>query len=213
MLLSLYSPAAPSAPVLGMTGMWPIVGVNVSRCFSLRSLTYVGSLLSLTQTAKGNCAIGTVQKGTTFLRFKIKPNTRNCFIKSPNKSPTIQIQKWARLTRTVTSFLSTSYDSPSPSTGSLQQLQLLVRDLDGFRPLQSAQFTTGYSWGCTSPRKIYMNKWSVMTYKERIVQSSWSFFACHLTTLTVGTSYFLVHNVPLRYLQCRIISSVKAGEE
>lgn len=52
-------------------------------------------------TDKGKCAIGTAENKITFLRFKIKPKTRTCFIKTPNKSPTIQISKWAWLTHTV----------------------------------------------------------------------------------------------------------------
>lgn len=52
-------------------------------------------------TDKGNHAIGTAENRRMFLRFKIKPKTRNCFIKTPNKSPTIQIPKWAWLTHTV----------------------------------------------------------------------------------------------------------------
>lgn len=53
-------------------------------------------------------------------------------------------------------FVSILYGSPSP--GSLQQLQLLEMDLNGFQLLQSAQFNNTYCWGFTSSRKIYINK-------------------------------------------------------
>ena len=101
-LLSLYGPETPSTPALRTTGMWPYGRCECEQVFFIAySLTYVGSLLSLRWTAKGNCAIGTVEKGTTFLRFKITPKTSNCFNKTTTKSLTIQIPKWAQLTHTV----------------------------------------------------------------------------------------------------------------
>lgn len=86
------------------------------RCFSSRSLTYVGSLFLLRWTVKGNYGTGTIEKGTTFLRFKIKPNSRNCFIKTPRKSPTIQISKWAWLTHTaIKSPISSAFHTAAPA--------------------------------------------------------------------------------------------------
>lgn len=81
--------------------MWPYGRHECEQVFLIAQFSLRGIPLPLKWTVKGNCAIGTVEKGTTFLRFKIKPKTRNCFIKSPNKSPTIQIPKWAWLTHTV----------------------------------------------------------------------------------------------------------------
>lgn len=84
-LLSLYSPAAPSAPALRTTGMWPCGRRECEQVFFIAPFSLRGIPLSLRWTTKGNCAIGTVEKGTTFLRFKIKPKTRKCFIKTPKK--------------------------------------------------------------------------------------------------------------------------------